>query len=167
MIKLIFLDIDGVLNSHAFWDVATQAERHKEEGFPMCDIDRNAVEILNELIAETGAKIVISSSWRNLFSHFHLAHILGEMGLVGEIVGVTPRLHVKGDYGRSIPRGCEIDAWLHKNYTYRYDETVRYIILDDDSDMLLHQQENFFNVDHYVGLTRKTTYKAKRYLNRL
>jgi hypothetical protein len=41
-----------------------------------------------------------------------------------------------------------------------------YVIIDDDSDMLLHQAEHFFLTDNYSGLTPNTCYKIKRYLTK-
>ena len=54
---------------------------------------------------------------------------------------------------RSVPRGCEIAEYIET--TYGYDAEVKYVILDDDSDMLLHQQKNFIWIDGYAGLTEE------------
>lgn len=57
--KVIFLDIDGVLNSDDYIDIAKNSqaiERH---------IDIDKVKLLKKTIDETGAKTVLTSSWRN------------------------------------------------------------------------------------------------------
>jgi histidinol phosphatase-like enzyme len=54
--KVIFLDIDGVLNSEEF------LKKNKNEA-----IDRNNVSILKKIIDKTGAFIVMSSAWRLWF----------------------------------------------------------------------------------------------------
>ena len=57
--KVIFLDIDGVLNSDDYIDIAKNSqgiERH---------IDIDKVKLLKKAIDETGAKTVLTSSWRN------------------------------------------------------------------------------------------------------
>lgn len=57
--KVIFLDIDGVLNSDEYIDRAKNVqgiERH---------IDIDKVKLLKKAIDETGAKTVLTSSWRN------------------------------------------------------------------------------------------------------
>jgi len=41
----------------------------------------------------------------------------------------------------------------------------QYAILDDDSDMLPEQMPNFFLIDRYVGITPTTIYKLKRHFN--
>ena len=51
MIKLIFLDIDGVLNNRPCWSKGPELHR------PQC-------ACLQQIIERTGAKIVLTSSWR-------------------------------------------------------------------------------------------------------
>jgi hypothetical protein len=53
--KVIFLDVDGVLNSQDLF------EKCKEELVP---IDEENVRCLKDIVDATGAKIVLSSSWR-------------------------------------------------------------------------------------------------------
>ena len=54
--KIIFLDIDGVLNSRIY-----DRKRNRDE---LTDIDETRLPLVKELVAATGAKIVLSSSWR-------------------------------------------------------------------------------------------------------
>lgn len=61
--KVIFLDIDGVLNTartfrrqHKIW---------KETGERGLEIDEFRVFYLQKIVEQTGAIIVLSSSWRN------------------------------------------------------------------------------------------------------
>lgn len=149
---VIFLDLDGVLNSEAFLRKLdaqhrqlghTDAERN--EHTCVCyalvhQIDRDAVVRLNRLVAETAAKIVISSSWRKLFDPPELHRILSKHGLVAEIIGETPdgytdpeMLATFGHLER-LYRGYEIDLWLRK-----HPEVDRFVILDDGSDMEMHK----------------------------
>lgn len=51
--KLLFLDIDGVLNG-----------RQKHEGSPYCGIEPANMRHLNAVLAATGAKIILTSAWR-------------------------------------------------------------------------------------------------------
>ena len=143
--RVIFLDIDGVLNSELF--NRTLDERHRQLGHhEVCEcfklyrqIDRDAVARLNRLVEATGSKIVISSSWRKLFDPPELHRILSEHGLVAEIIGETPdgpndpeMLETFGHIDR-VFRGHEIDCWLKK-----HPEVDRFVILDDCSDMEMH-----------------------------
>jgi hypothetical protein len=116
--KVIFLDIDGVLNSQNFI--------HSFNGkWELHSVDPNAINVLNEIIKATNAKIVISSSWRIILDLNEIKDILIENGFVGEIIGKTPIIR---DNNRC--RGDEINAYLEAN-----PNIDKFIILDDDSDM--------------------------------
>jgi hypothetical protein len=166
--KIIFLDIDGVLNHQRFYKERFEARKQdKLDGnlVKKSQIDREAEEIdpesvenLNELIENTGAKVVISSTWRLGTEIETLQAILEKRGFVGEVIGKTP-------VGCGCcQRGNEIHKWLGDNRDIIDEEGNNYIILDDDSDMLYWQRNNFINVDQYVGLTPKQVYKATRFL---
>jgi hypothetical protein len=101
------------------------------------------MERLNRLIAETGAKIVISSSWR-LFARWQdLGPALNRHGLVGDVIGETPDL-VNNEVWlenwrvregapftfEKLERGWEIGEWLAA-----HPEVTAFVILDDCSDM--------------------------------
>lgn len=140
MNKYIFLDIDGVLNSNFFFIERSQSDRWKEayEKYPqeiahgVCSIDEKAVTRLNKIIKETGAKIVVSSTWRH---DPYLQEIFNVVGIETPILDVTPSL-------KSRVRGEEIQAWLDK-----ISEPYKYVILDDDTDMLPKQFPYFIQTD--------------------
>jgi HAD domain in Swiss Army Knife RNA repair proteins len=157
-VRVIFLDVDGVLNSEAFLRVLD--DRHRQLGHhEACEcfrlerkIDRDAVARLNRLVSETGAKIVISSSWRKLLDPPELQRVLVEHGLVAEIIGETPDgdndPEMRDAFGHidRIFRGHEIDFWLRK-----HPEVDRFVILDDCSDMEMHKNR-LVQTDCEVGL---------------
>ena len=58
--KVIFLDVDGVLNSDEYFD---RIQNLDIEGIES-DIDINKVKLLKKAVDTTGAKVVLSSSWR-------------------------------------------------------------------------------------------------------
>lgn len=149
--KIIFLDFDGVLNSQLFYK--------NRKTFK--DIDEKSVSFLNDLVRQTEAKIVVSSSWRIGRTINDLQKILDYNGFKGEILDVTPCLNTL--------RGNEIHAWI-QDYKQKsgYDlyRKGTYVILDDDSDMLYWHRNNFLWVDPYAGLTPNLVYKAERILNR-
>ena len=159
--KVIFLDIDGVLNYQLMWEEKVQHLRHKElpadtpKGAH--DICEKKVKLLNELIRSTDAKVVVSSSWRKNRSVESLQEVLDYKGFKGEIIGKTPYLNFAFDesfpYNYSVPRGCEIKAWLETNKVKLNTKMskVKYVILDDDSDMLYCQREQYFRIDGHCG----------------
>jgi hypothetical protein len=173
--KIIFLDIDGVLNHQLWFEKINNAvvaktvptgERNYSRWFdPFC------VELLNSLTTDTGAVIVVSSSWRKGRTVKELQELFKAQGITGKVIDKTPVLHFKGPegYSYSVPRGCEIKAWLEINkgiLGQKIGSFDKYVIFDDDSDMLWWQRNNFFHVDGYCGLTPNLIYKATNFLNR-
>lgn len=121
--KLIFLDIDGPMTTR--WSYS-HAKMSEELGHMYIPFDLNSVNALNTIIQKTGAKIVISSSWRHLHSLDELKVLVKNESVIGDVIDVTPILH--------IDRGLEIRQYLE---TYKNSEIESFVILDDDvSDIL-------------------------------
>lgn len=114
--KVLFLDIDGVLIHHKSIRTYTA---HKPD--PEC------VKRLNEITDKTGAKIVVSSTWRRFDK---IEEILKGWGVTAEIIGVTPDHFHESNIGLGQTRGKEIHAWICER-----DDIERLVILDDDNDM--------------------------------
>jgi len=156
--KIIFLDIDGVLNSNDYFD--KQKENSKAANICFDMIDLEAVKRLQHIVDTTGAKIVLSSTWR--FNYFDkLKAFFRENGFTFEIIDRTGR-------GCSdCVRGNEIRKWLKDNVKQGGPEVekVNYCILDDDSDMLLWQEDYFVHTDNKHGLTDDDAVLAIRILN--
>lgn len=166
--KLIFLDIDGVLNNQ-LWLTSDfrnhlpkliNGERNTKRWF-----DPRCVKLLNILTDKTGANIVVSSSWRKNRSLSELKRILYTNGVTGEIIGKTPQLYFKcsEEYNYSVPRGNEIKAWLEMNKGILNEKIskLKCVIFDDDSDMLYCQRHNYIRVDPYCGLTEGNIHRAR------
>lgn len=115
MRKILFLDIDGVLNC------ITTTQRYRSSS--MYGIDPEKVALLNQVLERTGAKVVISSTWRLLTPELELTTYLRNQGFRGEIVGMTP------DDERTGFRGNEIKRWLEAD-----GKTGLYAVVDDSSD---------------------------------
>jgi ribA/ribD-fused uncharacterized protein len=114
MNKIVFLDIDGVLNN---------ASTRPRDPQNLGDwIDEPNLIVANELVVRTGADVVVSSAWRHGRDARTLDRALAARGFVGEVIGLTPVL-----LGR--PRWMEIHAWLGSR------RTDAYLILDDIADM--------------------------------
>lgn len=160
--KIIFLDIDGVLNHERFYK--ERFEKRYDEGaiaYPYSEIDPECVKILNQLIKDTDAKVVISSTWRHSGLNYCL-DVLKFHGFEGDIIDITPDLK-DGNY----LRGNEILKWIKDNEQLvgPYYNFTEYVILDDDSDMLYWQRNNFLLIDRFVGLTMGDVFRAKKILN--
>ena len=113
--NIVFLDIDGVLNSTRYWDANKPLPMGKSGA-----IDPAAVLILNEVIAKSGAAVVLSSSWR-MQGYEHVQAMLAERGFTGQLIGQTP---VKWE----CPRWAEIEEYLMSC------DFGRFVVLDDDPD---------------------------------
>ena len=141
--KIIFLDIDGVLNS----DNSIKNSSHLKQFADMPSA--SMVGNLNYIIEETEAKICVSSSWRYIFKLMPLQYLLYLCGVKPHdvIVGVTPVTKLSGN------RGMDIRAWLDCN------STKRFVILDDNDDVgnLIYF---LVQTDHTYGLTKKDADKA-------
>ena len=175
--KVLFLDIDGVLNSENWFGyrlyciknnmfnevinfVNTNDERIKHK---LSMIDDRAIANLNRIIEETGCKVVLSSSWRSCVEAENTLteDLLKLKGFKYELYDVTPRIWAK-EFGTQ--RGEEIKLWMDKES--EKNEIESFVILDDDSDMLPEQMNNFIHVDGHVGLTDKDVFTAIEILNR-
>ena len=175
--KVLFLDIDGVLNSENWFGyrlyciknnmfnevinfVNTNDERIK---YKLSMIDDRAIANLNRIIEETGCKVVLSSSWRSCVEAENTLteYLLKLKGFKYELYDVTPRLWFN-DF--SIRRGEEIQSWMDKES--EKNEIESFVILDDDSDMLPEQMNNFIQIDGQVGLIDKDVFTAIEILNR-
>lgn len=164
--KILFLDFDGVLNHEQFYVKRHEADFKGYGEHPIREFDFNSVKVLNYIIEQTNAKVVISSTWRIGKSIEELQEILNSVGFKGEIIGKTPNLRSVGDF---VYRGNEILKWIKDNEEMigqPYHEFENYVILDDDSDMLYWQKDNFLLVDRWVGLTMHIANTAIRILNR-
>lgn len=151
MDKLLFLDIDGVLNSEHFY-----CNRSKSDSlpYPLSEFDPISVKELNRILDETDAKLIISSSWR--FDE-GLDNIFMKVGITHRIFGITPCL-------RNKIRGEEIKSYIEE-YT-KIERNIRYVILDDDADMLDEQKPFFVRTNAYgKGLTNEVANKTIEILN--
>lgn len=134
--KVIFLDIDGVLNS--------------EQYIRECDgcgivIDPSKMVLLKQIVDATGTKIVLSTSWREHWSKDDtqcdstgvlMNSMFGTYGL--RIFDKTPQLHTR--------REEEIRNWLDE-----HPEVENFVVLDD---MLLSGEfltGHFAKISAYFG----------------
>ena len=167
MEKIIFLDIDGVLAvpsclKDGMWALSDEKQK-----------------LLGKILDQTGAKIVLSSSWRYATLERTKEHMESEGFLFKDkLIGVTIRAYHYLETGSkihlSIPRGVEIKQWIDthihsdngKNWERKkVGKDFTYIILDDDRDMLLEQKAHFLKTNSEIGLTDDTVERAVAILN--
>ena len=118
--NIIFLGFGGVLNS----------VRSCLAFITFNTFDPVSVRLVNRLCDVADARIVVSSSWRIGHTTASLQERMIECGaelIADSVIDMTPRL--------AKTRGHEIAAWMNQHQH----EVQRWLILDDDSDMLAGQ----------------------------
>lgn len=156
MIKVIFLDIDGVLNSRKYDRTRDYAQN--------TNIDETRLPLLKEIVAETGAKLVLSSTWREHWSEnpkdcdesgAYLNACFAKFGL--KIYGKTPI------FERNTLRKDEIEAWLRTTG----EEIESFAIIDDCSFGWDNLADRLVKTSAYVwfGLEKEHVQKAISLLN--
>lgn len=144
--KVLFLDIDGVVNTKDTF------KKYPKSEFP---IDPYCAFLVGKIQLETGCKVVLSSSWRH---HEESVKFVNER--------IVPVLDTTGSCCSGI-RGAEIYKWIRDNIPYEERDALRYAILDDESDMLLWQKDHFFQTSFEKGgLTDEIALKVIEHLNR-
>jgi hypothetical protein len=174
-VKVLFLDIDGVLNS---WEWYARRGKHARDegaaalvppdllakwGVPVVrayhELDPDTVALLQTVIDATDCRIVISSTWRIVYDERLLLDVLRARGFRGEIIGQTPDLskNEKGPLWRAEPRGAEIVAWLDLYAAWNGEPAVdAYAVVDDMSVQGMPGVEHVFvRTREAVGLTDK------------
>ena len=167
--KLVFLDFDGVLNSSEFAAHLYRNNESAQDDKGLDLFDPQTIDCMNRIVDATGAKIVVTSSWRYL-GLAKLQELWKERGLHGEIIGMTS-LHVvdelileKGlewleEEMNGFPRSEEIAHWMKS-----YNINANYVILDD-LPMPKDLQPHFVQVNPKFGLSDLQVKQAIEILN--
>ena len=147
MTKNSFLDVDGVLNSAAWFASPRQTEA---DYLGLRSLDPVCVERLKSILLATDAKVVLSSTWR-LVDDF--VQTLKDAGI--PITDATPRIP-------SNHRGEEIAAWIENPLSIG-----AYVVLDDDDDAGDHDltRDHFVQTSWERGLEDSHVQAAIRLLN--
>lgn len=167
--KIIFLDIDGVLNSdvymssQAYIDEVHQAGVRDHKSYAVVlkahhtHLDPAAVQLMNQLVEKTGATVVLSSSWRTKYSDQEMTELLKSRGATFTIDDRTP---LKFSY-RS--RQSEVQEYLR---TLKEEGVVpeSFVILDDIEKFPAFES-NFIQTFEVTGLTPEDVNQAIEILN--
>ena len=154
--KVIFLDIDGVLNSRAY-----DRKRNWNE---QTDIDETRLPFVKKIVDETGAKIVLSSTWREHWNKayekcdkdgVYINKTFAKFGL--EIYDKTPNI------GLYAERHDEVKTWLDN----AQEVIESFVIIDDYRYGWKEFADNFVktNPNLGLGLEEKHVQKAIEILN--
>ena len=151
--KIIFLDFDGVLTTSKAYGV----------------LDNEKMALLQKIIEQTGAKIVISSSWRCMDVDSTIYNLtLGAdyhgtpLDWLKDVVGVTERPNVD--------EFCMVEYWSREEEVTRYlnahkDEIDRFVIIDDEADEFEKLLPYVIKTNYKTGITEKEVIQAIQQLN--
>lgn len=146
-LRIIFLDFDGVVNNIGSFSNGK-----------MDPIDPYAIELLNSLVKETDARIVISSSWRIGHSLNFIQVMMAKAGFEypERIIGATIELSEKtnGGFWTTKTRGQEIDIWLNQ-------VPVDSFVIFDDNDDMDPVKDHLIQTTFENGLQKKHIERAK------
>lgn len=146
MRKILFLDIDGVVNNRE------TMRKYTHRG--CTGIDPELAFIVGKIKLYTDCEVVLSSSWRHIPENHEVIK-----QQVCDFIDITPSCCAG-------IRGVEIYQWISKNIKWDDRKTLNYAILDDDSDMLLWQKDHFFQTDGMIGITEEIAQRVIEHLNR-
>ena len=146
--KAIFLDFDGVITIPPRWYLKA-----------------DKIKYIKRIVDETGAKIIVSSSWRMdtveetrknmIYKEKRCPRNKMLYWLIDNIYDVTPWV------GLGNGRGGEIQKYLND-----HQEIENYVILDDDHDMWDSQIYHFVQTNYEDGITEVETIRAIKVLNK-
>lgn len=163
MINVIFLDIDGVLNSK-FWN-----DNHQREISDGTLIDEDKIKLLALLVRKTNAKLILHSGWRMWFDSElkplrieseRLVEMFAKEDL--SIDGLTPDLtteEIKKTKKFSLVKADEILSWLKI-----HNEVGSWVVFDDLDLHNIQVEQHQVKTDHTIGLTLDDIEKAEKIL---
>ncbi len=170
--KVIFLDNDGVICLSNNWGgrykkqekwggrKLSMTSREIPVQYRFDDFDKGAIEVLNKILTETGAEIVVSSDWRFHANLEELGDYYTSQGIIKRPIATTdmfkdihPRewsvLRFRADL--ELERSMEIQHWLNNH------SEITHWVAVDDLDMSIDFLSNHFiasnGSDDKAGLT--------------
>lgn len=163
--KVIFLDIDGVLNSgRSFLAFGHLANDYPDDPYfakiSKATVDPVSVGLLNRILrANDDIYYVLSSTHRKHFPDCSTKRKLIDQYMVNH--GVIPNRCVGYTKSLNKIRGEEIQDWLDNHLDLQIDN---YIILDDSSDFLPHQMQYHVHCKGGHGITEENYFQMSTLL---
>ena len=148
--KVIFLDNDGVICLSNNWgsrykkqhkvydkDNARPFQNELPTELRFDNFDKKAIKVLNSILEETDAEIVVSSDWQNFATLEELGEYYESQGIIKKPIGVTKEIggidfkkYDKMPWNRDLDleqhRSLEILEWLEA-----HPEVTHWVAIDD------------------------------------
>ncbi len=149
--KVIFLDHDGVICLSTEWGgrfkKQRKAGRKLSQSIASLPIDarfdnfnKKAVDVLNQILEETGAEIVVSSDWKNHATVEELGEYYEQQGIIKKPIAFTPwlkdcdwhRKEYKNDFPWSRQWDLEQTRSIEiRQYLFNHPEITNWVSIDD------------------------------------
>jgi hypothetical protein len=149
---LLLLDIDGVMVQAASWK---KVELHPDGFYQFMP---QAINSLRDIISETGASIVLTTSHKSTYSLEKWEEIFSNRG-------ITVKVDKLDDNTDLLSRKDEISNWLSKNK-----HVNDFVIIDDDKslhDLPRHLKEKVVFTQPLIGLNKEGASHAIEILNKV
>jgi hypothetical protein len=149
--KVIFLDHDGVICLSNNW--GTRFTKQKKWGgrkmsmrndeipldYRFDDFDKKAIKLLNSILEETGAEIVVSSDWKRWASVEQMGTYYEQQGIIKKPIAFTKNLgecdwHIKEKYEFPWSRNFDLEQCRIieiKQYLVDHPEITHWVSIDD------------------------------------
>jgi hypothetical protein len=146
--KTIFLDHDGVICLSTEWGgrlkkqnkwggrklSMTPMEMPMEYRFD--NFNKKAIKVLNEILEETGAEIVVSSDWKRWATVEEMGEYYESQGIIKKPMAFTPNLSECNNYDGSFPWSRDWDLEQTRTleinqYLKDHPEVTEWVAIDD------------------------------------
>lgn len=144
--NIVFLDVDGVLNSMAYFETLKKSNNTSYKNEAHNEISDFHLQMLAKIYHTCNAQIVLSSTWRELDDELNMScysiyqYLINELARYDmEIISKTPVI--------SMNRPLEIKTWLDN----RIDKNeIKWVSLDDDFSK---EQYDVYGIGKYLVKT--------------
>lgn len=164
--KIIFLDIDGVVNSAKYFDselFKQQSSGRSDSQILLVDhylhLDPDAIKLINDLVDKSGATVVLSSMWRFKYNIEEMTDMLQKRGATFIIKNKTP--NIRRRMSEVVHRGDEVKAFLSS-----LEKQPSSFVILDDVDNMGNLKNNLVLTKYETGVTLEDIELALTILNR-
>lgn len=165
--KVIFLDIDGVLNTERSTNMKVTMYEFESARYAFDQFDPEALANLNKIIEATDARVVISSNWRLACQDPYMENALRDHfkanGFEGYIIGMTGIENFSSAKGDMTWRGTEIKTWIDDHPKIKVES---YVIIDDRNPPTFEKHPGkLVQTDPVMGIKEEDAEAAIKILN--
>jgi hypothetical protein len=120
--RIIFLDLDGVMCTSSCYG---KGKNNKWDSYMF---DPKAVAVLNFILQETGAEIIITSDWRHHYTLQEMREIFCHNNIIKGPIGFTNRSNTYTADNLEDGRADEILHWIK---THAWKDDIKWVAVDD------------------------------------